>query len=665
MKSLFNYNRFLNWYTSRKKTKAVAIFIGLLALTWFLVRVIPKPQRAFYPCQRAAFPLATGFLIWFFGFIGSVALFRKSRHAFKRYRIIAGIFLGLIATGILMFNLSPQKAKSFAISIFQAKPQAIIFNQPGTAIVNPASTVSIVQSEKENTTDINSNDIELMVREAVEMAGGLESLISEGQTVVLKPNLLTSRTLPYENTASVNLSPGANGIVTDYRIIQAMVNIIRELNTSGKIILIEGSGVGATRSNHSRIGWDRVTGLDSMIFLEEICEWQDKNSPELVKLSLPAGKALYTNGSEYNVYYMSRVYYEADVLISLPCVKNHSNTGITGAVKNVGIGATPTPIYGWGPNDPNIPNERWNPDNGIDHGTETNRDPLHNWIHDFYLLKPVDFVLMDGLQGLEMGPGAHIGSLSCQKNMRMVLASNDPVAIDAIESLICGQDPARIKHLSSLHRDGAGNLDPRLIRVVGKEVHEVKQDLRIFSTGTLTKYNDFKGPEVGIRASDLDGNILHLDITADEDIAKVEITVAGIKELKTVVDNFYDINFELSQAPDYMSHIEVSVYDQFLNCTKIKLGGTATAPIENTQIELTCYPNPAQDFLVVSFNHTLNEKGQLKIQDATGRVVKTIYLEPGQAKVNVDISKLKTGIYILKSKSNEVIRSTRFIKTQP
>ncbi len=31
---------------------------GLLALIWFLIRVIPKPSRATYPCQRVAFPLA-------------------------------------------------------------------------------------------------------------------------------------------------------------------------------------------------------------------------------------------------------------------------------------------------------------------------------------------------------------------------------------------------------------------------------------------------------------------------------------------------------------------------------------------------------------------------------------------------------------------------------
>ena len=40
---------------------------GLLSLLWFLFRVVPKPSRAAYPCQRAAAPLAGGFVIWLAG----------------------------------------------------------------------------------------------------------------------------------------------------------------------------------------------------------------------------------------------------------------------------------------------------------------------------------------------------------------------------------------------------------------------------------------------------------------------------------------------------------------------------------------------------------------------------------------------------------------------
>jgi len=50
---------------------------GFLALLWFLIRVIPKPSRAAYPCQRAAFPLASAFVLWIVGLATSGLLLRR------------------------------------------------------------------------------------------------------------------------------------------------------------------------------------------------------------------------------------------------------------------------------------------------------------------------------------------------------------------------------------------------------------------------------------------------------------------------------------------------------------------------------------------------------------------------------------------------------------
>ncbi|MBM3276765.1 MAG: hypothetical protein FJY95_01605 [Candidatus Handelsmanbacteria bacterium] len=52
---------------------------GLPSLIWFLLRVIPKPSRAAYPCQRAAFPLASGFVLWLAGMYASLLGFRRAR----------------------------------------------------------------------------------------------------------------------------------------------------------------------------------------------------------------------------------------------------------------------------------------------------------------------------------------------------------------------------------------------------------------------------------------------------------------------------------------------------------------------------------------------------------------------------------------------------------
>ncbi len=72
---------------------------GLLALIWFLVRVIPKPSRAAYPCQRAAFPLASGFVIWLAGAAGSIAFARRAKRCLAQSRYLLCAALVAVSVG--------------------------------------------------------------------------------------------------------------------------------------------------------------------------------------------------------------------------------------------------------------------------------------------------------------------------------------------------------------------------------------------------------------------------------------------------------------------------------------------------------------------------------------------------------------------------------------
>jgi hypothetical protein len=49
-----------------------AAIVGFAALAWFLVRVIPKPSRATYLCQRAAFPVVSAFVLWLCGSVAGI-----------------------------------------------------------------------------------------------------------------------------------------------------------------------------------------------------------------------------------------------------------------------------------------------------------------------------------------------------------------------------------------------------------------------------------------------------------------------------------------------------------------------------------------------------------------------------------------------------------------
>jgi len=76
-------------------------FTGLAALIWFLVRVIPKPSRAAYPCQRLAFPLASGFIVWLVGLAGSAIAFHKAkRHLVRSRYVLAAICIVISVVSI-------------------------------------------------------------------------------------------------------------------------------------------------------------------------------------------------------------------------------------------------------------------------------------------------------------------------------------------------------------------------------------------------------------------------------------------------------------------------------------------------------------------------------------------------------------------------------------
>ena len=88
-------------HARRSKRQRIAILAGLVSLLWFLVRVIPKPSRAAYPCQRAAAPLASGFIVWLIGLFSAKALHRKLAAAANRsHYALAGAVLLAIAVAI-------------------------------------------------------------------------------------------------------------------------------------------------------------------------------------------------------------------------------------------------------------------------------------------------------------------------------------------------------------------------------------------------------------------------------------------------------------------------------------------------------------------------------------------------------------------------------------
>lgn len=113
--------------------KPIFIFTGLLATIWFLVRVIPKPSRAGYPCMRAAAPLMSGFVLYILSFTTAFAAIRKSRSLLKKRSYLSAVLLlvvGLTSAGVFFVFHNQQP-------VF-ASPA--IMNEPPDGANNPMGT---------------------------------------------------------------------------------------------------------------------------------------------------------------------------------------------------------------------------------------------------------------------------------------------------------------------------------------------------------------------------------------------------------------------------------------------------------------------------------------------------------------------------------------------
>lgn len=86
--------------------------LGLSSLGWFLIRVIPKPGRAAYPCMKVAAPLASTFVTYMLGLFTTVFVFRKARFSLKksRYGLAAICLAAALISGAATFMQTDKDA---------------------------------------------------------------------------------------------------------------------------------------------------------------------------------------------------------------------------------------------------------------------------------------------------------------------------------------------------------------------------------------------------------------------------------------------------------------------------------------------------------------------------------------------------------------------------
>ncbi|CAM1367701.1 hypothetical protein TSEDIMI_500002 [Tenacibaculum sediminilitoris] len=107
--------------------------------------------------------------------------------------------------------------------------------------------------------------------------------------------------------------------------------------------------------------------------------------------------------------------------------------------------------------------------------------------------------------------------------------------------------------------------------------------------------------------------------------------------------------FSYGEVEDYTVNIVSSArQDNIVDAER--LGNEATQDLE-------IYPNPTIDFVNVKLS-SLAEDTTFRIIDTRGRMVKSGVLDA----TNINVSKLKTGLYILEVNDGQKLLKTKFLK---
>ena len=345
--------------------------IGLFSLIWFLIRVIPKPSRAAYPCQRAAAPLASAFVIWLTGLIASTLAYRKAKRSLRQSRwVIAGVFfIAGVLTLWMSLSITGQAPATAAFTPSEppnspmgvAKgihPGRVVWMHDPTAtrwdgsngswwddentdqVVVEGMVSEVIQTLTGEPTDAAAWDA--LFRHFNETKGRSESGYQRGEKLAIKINM------NQENNSSGNWTPRVGNPSP-----QVVLSMVRQL--------VEVAGVPGSA----------ITIYDASRYIGDpiFNKIRDDANPEFQDITFVVKSSLARNGRIGATYdqgnplhtragtaYLPQCVTSAKYLINMALLRPHSMFGITLCAKNhfgttyfpSGGGWTPSPLHNYG-----------------------------------------------------------------------------------------------------------------------------------------------------------------------------------------------------------------------------------------------------------------------------------------------------------------------------
>ena len=260
------------------------------------------------------------------------------------------------------------------------------------------------------------SEVKGLVKESIDLVGGLGSVVKKGDVVALKPNVVTGRvTKP--------------GVLTDKRVIEAMILMCQEAG-AGEVRVVEGSGY--FTSTDVALEKSGVKAAAEALGAKVV----DVDKDELVEVPVPGHLIV-------DKIPVSKAFMEADVRINMPVMKTHDQLLVTLGVKNL-KGVIPKP---WKRNFHKI--------------------GVVKAIVDLSRVVPVDLTVLDAINAME-GLGPSFGDVV---PLNTVMASKDIWSLDLAASRVMGFELEELDYL----KEGLklSLFDPKKLEVVGEPIEKV------------------------------------------------------------------------------------------------------------------------------------------------------------------------------------------------
>ncbi len=311
---------------------------------------------------------------------------------------------------------------------------------------------------------IRGNDLHAMTVDALDAVGGMQSVVHEGETVFIKPNMVT---LPWSKDSN-------RFVIGECTKPEIITTVAEECLKAGASQVTIGDG-----SQMPVLEWEYATTLDGATNLvQEAARLSSLYEGNVAVASLETDSPEWVEvpSSTYlGTIAVSSLVARADRVISIPVAKTHSWAQLTLALKNF-VGVTSLERYGmW------MEAGYWDRGGVLDHSST--RSIAQICLDVVAGVRP-DLSVIDFSIGVE-GDGPGVGSNSGRTvDVRdrlgswLVLASTDIVAADATAARIMNHNASAVTQLGMGYEMGLGEMRENYIEILGERLDNLRMDWR-------------------------------------------------------------------------------------------------------------------------------------------------------------------------------------------